>query len=91
MFTGEKFTAGSDALWRINKVLDVVDVSPATWWAWHNEGLTPKGIKISHRITFWRKSEVLAFVERLATGGLKAEMDAYIARVRKASEQRKPS
>ena len=71
MFTEAKFTAGSnDALWRLPKVLEIVDVSPATWWAWHKAGLTPKGIKISHRVTFWRASEVQAFVEKLATDGL---------------------
>ena len=70
MSSETKYEVGNDALWRINRVLDVVDVCPSTWWGWVQKGIAPQGIKLSHRIRVWRASEVLAFVERLATSGL---------------------
>lgn len=65
-----KFSVGNDALWRIHRVLNAVDVCPATWWQWVRDGVAPKGIKLSHRITVWRASEIHKFIEKLATVGL---------------------
>jgi len=59
-----------EQLWRLPRVLEFVDVCPSTWWQWVRDGIAPKGIKLSHRITVWRASEVQAFIEKLATQGL---------------------
>ena len=61
---------GGEALLRVNSVLNFVDVCPATWWAWVAAGQAPKGIKLSHKITVWKRSEIQAFVDKLATEGL---------------------
>jgi|GEM_PF-6377141 len=67
---GQKFIVGADALWRIPQVLEVTGFRKSKWWELVREGIAPQGIKLGARITVWRASEVQAFIEKVATGGL---------------------
>ena len=44
----------------------ILPIGLSTWWEWVKEGKAPKGIKISSRITVWKKDDVLALIDRLA-------------------------
>lgn len=43
----------------------ILPIGLSTWWLWVKEGRAPRGIKISSRITVWKKDDVLTLVERL--------------------------
>lgn len=70
--TEPKFIAGvNDELLRVPQITKKVgSIASSTWWAWVKEGKAPKGIKLSHRVTVWRASDIQAFIEKLATNGL---------------------
>lgn len=50
-----------DRLIDIWQCLEMVPVSKTTWWKGAKEGVYPSPVKVGGR-TFWRYSEVLAFV-----------------------------
>lgn len=52
-----------EALLRLPQVLSLVPVSKSTWWAGVRDGRFPKPVKLSERVTCWRASDVLAFIE----------------------------
>lgn len=58
-----------DPLWRLPQVLAQVPVARSTWWLWVRQKKAPAPIKLSEKITCWRRSEVLAFLEK--PGGVK--------------------
>lgn len=43
----------------------LIDVSASTWWAGVKTGRFPKPVRLGERMTCWRGSDLLAFVERL--------------------------
>lgn len=51
------------ALLRLPQVLALVPVSRATWWQGVREGRFPQPVKLSSRVTCWRASDVLTFIE----------------------------
>jgi len=51
---------------RIPQILDVLPISPATWWRWVKSGKAPQGIKLSPQITTWRAEDVRALIDQLA-------------------------
>lgn len=49
---------------RIAQVLELLPVGRSTWWAWVKAGRAPAPIKVSARVTCWRKEEVLEMIQR---------------------------
>lgn len=50
--------------------MPLIDVCPATWWAGVKTGRYPPPLsKKDGRMTFWRGSDLLAYVESLSEGG----------------------
>lgn len=45
----------------------ILPIGISTWWKMVAEGRAPKGIKISSRITVWRRNDVLALIDRLSS------------------------
>lgn len=54
----------NDSLLRVKQVLDILPVSRSGFWAGVASGRYPKPIKLSPRVTCWRKSEILALLQR---------------------------
>lgn len=50
---------------RLPDVLKLIPVSRASWWAGIKAGRYPPGVKISERVTAWRRSDIDALIERL--------------------------
>ena len=50
---------------RLPQILNVIPVSPSTWWKWVGSGKAPKSIKLSPRMTAWKAEEISAFIETL--------------------------
>lgn len=50
---------------RLREVLQIVPVSPSTWWSWVAASRAPAPVRLGKRCTCWRYSDVIA----LATGG----------------------
>ncbi len=46
----------------------LIDVSAATWWAGVRSGRFPAPIRLGQRLTCWRGSDLLAYVESLFNG-----------------------
>ena len=54
----------TDALLRLPQVLELIPVSRSHWWAGVKSGKYPAGVKLSRRITCWRRSDILALIEK---------------------------
>lgn len=54
----------TDALLRLPEVLEIIPVSRAHWWAGVKSGKYPPSIKLSSRVTCWKRSSVLALLEQ---------------------------
>lgn len=50
-----------DRLLRLTEVLQIVPVASSTWRKWSTDGTAPAKVKRGGS-TFWRESDVLAFV-----------------------------
>ncbi len=48
---------------REKQVLKLVPVAHSTLWEWVDQGTFPKPVKLSPRVTVWKKSEVQAWIE----------------------------
>lgn len=57
----------NESLMRLPQVLQVFPVSKSAWWNGIKRGIYPRGIKLSHRCTAWRASEIHALLERTIT------------------------
>jgi predicted DNA-binding transcriptional regulator AlpA len=55
---------------RRTKKPGILPISQATFWSWVKAGKAPQPIKLSAGVTVWRKSDVIAFAESLAGGGV---------------------
>lgn len=51
---------------RLPAVLQLIPVSRASWWAGIKSGRYPRGVKLSERVTAWRKVDIDALIERLS-------------------------
>lgn len=56
----------NEGLLRISQVLKFVPVSRACWWKKVKEGIFPKPIKLSERVTVWRVSDIRTLIEKEA-------------------------
>ena len=54
-----------EELWRLPRVLSAVQVSRSHWWHLVRQGIAPRPLKISHRVSLWRASEIRVFIQRL--------------------------
>jgi predicted DNA-binding transcriptional regulator AlpA len=62
-----------DLLLKVASILNLLDISHATWWRWvkaNPELLKP--IRLGRNTTRWRTSAVKAFIEQAEKGGAKA-------------------
>ncbi len=58
-------TQREDKLLRSQDVVARLGVSRSYWWAGVKSGKFPAGIKLSSRVTVWKKSDVDALIARL--------------------------
>lgn len=59
---------------RLPQVLQIIPVSPSTWWAGVKAGRFPPAVKLSSNTTAWRAEDIRALIERAGSGTL-AERD----------------
>ena len=57
-----------EQLLRVGDVAKLLGISAPTVWRWAREGKLPKPMKITRRITVWKKTEVIPYVEALLAG-----------------------
>ena len=50
---------------KLHQVLAIVPVSRSTWYRGVQQGIYPKAVKLSHRASAWRLSEVKNAIELL--------------------------
>ena len=51
-----------DKLLRIPQVMELTGLAKSTVWLWVKEGKLPKPIKLSPRVSVWKESELMAFI-----------------------------
>lgn len=51
---------------RLPQVLEIFPVSKSEWWLGCKEKRYPASIKLGPRTTAWRKSDILALVEKMS-------------------------
>lgn len=54
-----------DSFLRIPLITERMGVSRSYWWQGVKAGKFPAGIKLSSRVTVWRKSEIDALISKL--------------------------
>lgn len=54
-----------DRFMRITEVMRITGLAKSTVWLWVKEGKLPPGYKLSPRITVWRESEIMAYIEEV--------------------------
>jgi len=52
----------TDKLIRLPRVMELLGIQRSTVWAWVKSGKIPKGTKLSHKVTVWKESEILAYI-----------------------------
>jgi predicted DNA-binding transcriptional regulator AlpA len=55
------------AFMRLSQILKEIPVSGSTWWIGCKDGRYPKPVKIGHRVTAWRGSDIAELVEKLSS------------------------
>ncbi len=55
----------SEALVRLPQVTERLSISRSLWWQGVKQGKYPSGIKLSARVTVWRKSDIDALIQSL--------------------------
>ncbi len=66
--TNKKIFSPEEQLLRAWDVAKLLGVSIPTVWRWTREGKLPQPMKITQRITVWRKTEIIPCVEALLAG-----------------------
>lgn len=52
-----------EKLIRIPRVMELIGIKKSTVWLWVKQEKLPKPIKLSSRVTVWRESEILQFIQ----------------------------
>ena len=55
-----------EKLLRLPQVLEILPISPATWWKGVREGRFPSSIKLGPRTTCWKESDIMALFGKVA-------------------------
>jgi len=50
------------ALLRLDQVLEIIPVAKSTWWNGVKSGKYPQPVKLSPRVTTWRKADILELI-----------------------------
>lgn len=53
--------------YRVPQIIALLSISKSTWWLWVQNGRAPKGHKLSPGVTVWKRSDIHAFIDRLAS------------------------
>ena len=61
-------TLTENSLLRLPQVLALIPVSRSAWWAGCKSGRFPKPVKIGPRTSAWKGSDILAVLEKIASG-----------------------
>lgn len=48
---------------RLSEILKVFPVSKSTWWAGVKEGIYPKPVKLSSKITAWKAEDIHVLIK----------------------------
>ena len=64
----ETNTPETNKLMRLSQVLKLIPVGKSTWWAGVKTGRFPQSYKLSERITVWKRSDIIALMDRVKAG-----------------------
>ncbi len=53
---------------RIKEVAELLGIGESTAWLWVKEEKLPKPRKLSPRVTVWKQSEIIAYMENVMGG-----------------------
>lgn len=65
MFATQDTPQSQDALLRAPAITERLGVSRSYWWAGVKAGKFPQGIKLSSRVTVWKRSDIDSLIARL--------------------------
>lgn len=51
---------------RITEVANMFGIAKSTAWLWVKEGRLPSGYKLGPRVTVWKESEILVYIQDVA-------------------------
>jgi prophage regulatory protein len=55
-------------LLRLKQVLELISISPSSWWTGVKAGKYPAPVKLGPHTTAWKASDILALIERATAG-----------------------
>ena len=54
---------------RLHTILQILPISPSTWWAGIKSGHFPKPVRLGKRITAWRVEDIRKLINSPEDGG----------------------
>ena len=54
-----------DKLIRLPRVMELLGIAKSTVWLWVKEGKLPQPKKLSPKVSAWKESDILAYIESL--------------------------
>lgn len=55
-----------DKLLRLPQVMELTGLAKSTVWLWVSQGKLPKPTKLSPRVSVWKESELMAWINAVA-------------------------
>ena len=55
----------TEKLIRVPRVMELLGIQKSTVWAWVKSGKIPKGTKLSHKVTVWKESDIIAYINSI--------------------------
>ena len=54
-----------EKLIRIPRVMELIGIKKSTVWLWVKQGKLPQPNKLSSRVTVWRESEIIEYIQNI--------------------------
>jgi prophage regulatory protein len=79
----------NEKLIRLPQVMELTGLARSTVWLWVKEGRLPKPMKLSHRVTVWKESDILKFIRDAITSVDTAEIENNLTVGKRAATSQK--
>ena len=56
----------TEKLIRVPRVMELTGLAKSTIWAWVKKGKLPKPTKLSYRVSVWKESDILTYIDNIS-------------------------
>ena len=69
-------TSNNQGFMRAKAAAAFLDIGESTFWRWVKEGLIPKGIRLSARVTVWKYEDLVMFTNHATEDAAEGRLTA---------------